>query len=567
MGDEWCSLRPLFIDRWVRRCGVQKTINCLIMDLVAAHPEDVMAFIHAWSAPRRVDATTPNAACCSNKAQQEENVREEQGQSHVFEWPSSSDQVGDRVGNEDSGTTVPLVRAEEPTVQELRSRYPDARTSPFALLVSEENLDAQFRRSRSVSASSSGLSGCMGRGNYGFVVPAVLLPELGSGEDNPGNYGNADHPGNAHTPASGGASRMVAIKVSRVQAAWSLDEANSLRLVTESRHWLEQEVQRLQQELDALRETRAVEGVLQPQEEDAQAVHPKSIDAIAILESRLQFQSFQLQGARRVTSLAGDVMYDVERDAMWFPLDFYPSSLKKCIRARRKICTGSFSVTNPFPDIMVNNTGDTVMALFFSVREIQHVAWNLCCALHFLNTTCCLCHLDVKVDNILLSSSWVSSGPESNGAFPLAMEQPSGPLGDTDGPPLPQIVLGDLGLAQRLGTPIMQLGDFSTMAPEVYWAAENPTHPACRTPVFCASSDMWSVGCVLLQMINGLEYGGWGTPDLFAALEDNYLSPALRHPEVWPMQLNDFIARCFERDPRRRMQAGDALHHPFLSCL
>ncbi|RNF23313.1 putative protein kinase [Trypanosoma conorhini] len=548
-----CTLPPLFIDRWVRQCGVQEILNRLIMDLVAAHPADVVAFIHAWSAPTRG-----------------ERAWDEEERSQASEWTSGSDKAGGRVGRGDSGTAVPPARAEEPTVQELRLRYPEAKSSPFTLLVSEESLDAQFRRRCSVSSSSNGANGCIGRGNYGFVVPAVLRQEAGAAHS--GDRDNSGiGPANASASASGEASRMVAIKISRVQAMWSLDEANFLRLVTECRHWLEQEVQRLRQELEARRETHAGDAQ-QPQEpqreEDAQAAHPTCIGAMNTLESRLQLQTLLLQGARRVTSLAGDAMYDVERDAMWFPLDFYPSSLRKCIRARCKLCTGSFSSTGSFPDILVNNAGDTVMVLLFSVREIQHVAWSLCCALHFLNASCGLCHLDVKVDNILLSSPWVSSGPEPNAALPLPMEEASGAPGDAAAPPLPQVVLGDLGLAQPLGTPIMQLGDFSTMAPEVYWAPESRANcPACRTPVFCASSDTWSVGCVLLQMINGLEYSAWGASDMFAALEENYVSPALRHPEVWPMQLNDFIARCFERDPRRRMQAADALRHPFLACL
>ncbi|EKF31103.1 protein kinase, putative [Trypanosoma cruzi marinkellei] len=562
MGEEWPSLPLDVSDLWARRCGVQEIINRLIMDLVTAHPEDVMGFIHEWSAHRRTGGPTHTGPCSVDNAQREEAVSSERKLSHSSEELARFEEPNSCVDDENKDADAKLFRATEPTVQELSSTYPDARGSPFTPLVSEEKLEAFFRRSYPRSLGKNSLGVCLGRGNYGFVIPAIVKSEV---KEETGQKGENEYPSDTNALSGVGNGRLVAIKVSRIQAIWSLDEAESLRRVTVCRKSLEDEVQMLQKEVDTLRDAQANDA-LQPQQEEQQAAHPGCNVSMSLLESRLHARSFLLQGARLVTSLVGDIMYDVERDAFWFPLEYYPSSLRECIQARSKLCTGSPPSGFSFPDISLNELGETAMALLFSVQEIQHVARSLCSALQFLNTSCSLCHLDVKVDNILLSSPWIPSGPELEKANSPPAGKLSGAPSNTTMPTLPQVVLGDLGLAQPLDTPIMQLGDFSTMAPEVYWASDcgNTNYTAYRTPVFCASSDMWSVGCVLLQMINGLEYNSWGPSDMFAALEENYVSPALRHPEVWPMELNDFIARCFERDPRRRMQAGDALRHPFL---
>ncbi|KAF8282361.1 putative protein kinase [Trypanosoma cruzi] len=562
MGEECPSLPPDFSDRWMRRCGVREIVDHLIMDLVTAHPEDVMGFIHEWSAPRRTGGPMHTGTSCPDGAQPEEVVSSERRQSHFSEELASFEEDKGFVEDENKDSGARLLRATEPTAEELSSIYPDARGSPFTPLLSEEELEAYFRRSCPVSLGKNSLGMCLGRGNYGFVIPAIVKSEAMEGAD---QKGENEYQSDTNALSGVGNGRLVAIKVSRIQAVWSLDEAESLRRVTVFRKSLEDEVQMLQKEIDALRDAEANDA-LQSQQEEQQAAHPGCNVSMSILESRLHAQSFLLQGARLVTSLVGDIMYDVRRDAFWFPLEFYPSSLRECIQARSKLCTGSPPSGSSFPDISLNDLGETVMALLFSVQEIQHVARSLCRALQFLNASCSLCHLDVKVDNVLLSTPWVPGEPELGKANSPSAGELSGAQSNTAVPTLPQVVLGDLGLAQPLDAPIMQLGDFSTMAPEVYWASDcgNANYAAYRTPVFCASSDMWSVGCVLLQMINGLEYSSWGASDMFAALEENYVSPALRHPEVWPMELNDFIARCFERDPRRRMHAGEALRHPFL---
>lgn len=574
------AVPSLFLDRWVRRCGVQEVIKSLLVDLVAAHPEDILAFIHRWSAKQQhqqkqqqhADVITHFFPARKNSVETQGggemcNYREE---SRSLEWTLENETEWERAEQEDfSNTNTRTERVGEPTIQELQALFRDARESPFEFLIDIESFEKKISRKFSVSLSANSIGVCIGRGNYGFVVPAVPKANAEVGK----SVFRAQSGDNGHVASSKRNSllstdtcRLLAIKVSRVQASWSLCEANHLSSVTTCRQLLEEKVSALQKKLDAQRRAHAG-GVGQQDEEDAVKFQASSSsdDALSMdqLEAHLKTQTSLLHGARLVTSLVGDVMYDAQRDVLLFPLEYYPSSLRDCIRARSRVLPGSVTSGCPFPDLLVNNTDGTVMAMLFTVQEVQHVARSLCHALNFLNTSCGLCHLDVKVDNILLSTPWVSGGPEgATSASPLGGE---GQLCDEAS--FPRVVLGDLGLAQSLGSPIMQLGDFSTMSPEVYWAHanEDANYTAYRTPVFCASSDIWSVGCVLLQMINGMEYGAWGQTDVFDALEENHLSPALRHPEVWPMQMNDFIVRCFERDPRRRMQARDALRHPFLA--
>ncbi|KAH9599583.1 Protein kinase domain [Trypanosoma melophagium] len=568
-------LQLLSVDRWRQRCGVEDILRRLIVDLTDVRPDDVMAFIHQWSAPHSVGTDMRQEHNENRKRRQRHQSHPDphtmgsREQDHSLE---ESSKLETRAQEEDEqydprqecNSGSKWVREEKPTVQELQSLYLDAKNSPYEFLLGEGDYAAHFERDGSISLSTNSLGICLGRGNYGFVVPAI--PKSSLSEEFNKSIGSGFTDEEILRAIEKG--RVVAIKVNRVQAIWSLDEVNSLHRVTVSRQHLEHEFQRLQEQIEAhgvSEEGGAVQQHQFPQQQEQQqrlegnrddedegqqqAALPTEHVNIHDLEVRLQIQGTFLQGARHVNRLVGDVMYDTQRDALLFPLEFYPSSLGECIRARRRRCIGSLPTQNPFPDVVLNDRGESAMALLFSVQEMQHVVRSLCQALHFLHSICGLCHLDIKADNILLSHTWLSDQSNVTPVVP------------------PHVVLGDLGLAQPIGAPILQLGDFTTMAPEVYWAEmhDEAKYAPYRTAVFSATSDIWAVGCVLLQMANGLDYTAWPPADMFAALEANFIAPAARHPQVWPMILNDFAARCFERDPRRRMNAAAALQHPFLA--
>ncbi|XP_062152164.1 mitogen-activated protein kinase kinase kinase 20-like [Alnus glutinosa] len=77
-----------------------------------------------------------------------------------------------------------------------------------------------------------------------------------------------------------------------------------------------------------------------------------------------------------------------------------------------------------------------------------------------------------------------------------------------------------------------------------------------------ACLDIWSLGCVVVEMISGK--WAWdctgGREEL--AIEIATESPKI--PENMSQTGKDFLRRCFERDPRDRWTVEMLLHHPFL---
>lgn len=79
-------------------------------------------------------------------------------------------------------------------------------------------------------------------------------------------------------------------------------------------------------------------------------------------------------------------------------------------------------------------------------------------------------------------------------------------------------------------------------------------------------SDIWSLGCTVVEMATGR--APWAQiTDPFVALyrigctDEMPAVPASLSPEA-----HDFLARCFERNPRRRWTSAQLLEHPFLTA-
>ncbi|XP_030523004.1 mitogen-activated protein kinase kinase kinase 18-like [Rhodamnia argentea] len=76
-------------------------------------------------------------------------------------------------------------------------------------------------------------------------------------------------------------------------------------------------------------------------------------------------------------------------------------------------------------------------------------------------------------------------------------------------------------------------------------------------------SDVWSVGCTVIEMATGK--GPWAESDPVSALYRIGFSSDV--PEI-PRQLSDsgrdFLAKCLARDPRERWAVKELLEHPFL---
>lgn len=94
------------------------------------------------------------------------------------------------------------------------------------------------------------------------------------------------------------------------------------------------------------------------------------------------------------------------------------------------------------------------------------------------------------------------------------------------------------------------------MSPEVI-KGENPGKPG--------SVDIWSLGCVILEMATGRR--PWANLDNEWAIMYNIAQgnpPQLPSPEQLSPQGMDFLKRCFARDPRNRATAVELLQHEWI---
>ncbi|GLJ08675.1 hypothetical protein SUGI_0093460 [Cryptomeria japonica] len=118
------------------------------------------------------------------------------------------------------------------------------------------------------------------------------------------------------------------------------------------------------------------------------------------------------------------------------------------------------------------------------------------------------------------------------------------------------VKLGDFGSARRTekkglnglsGTPLW-------MAPEVVNQVEQ--EPA---------SDIWSVGCTVVEMATGRPPWGTASNPLAALYQIGCTDDLPECPSCLSPQGRDFLDKCFRRDPKQRWTAAQLLEHPFLS--
>ncbi|KAI5066678.1 hypothetical protein GOP47_0019302 [Adiantum capillus-veneris] len=154
--------------------------------------------------------------------------------------------------------------------------------------------------------------------------------------------------------------------------------------------------------------------------------------------------------------------------------------------------------------------------------------------LHYLHRNG-IVHCDIKSHNILIGSSGVKIA--DFGAARRLHGDNSSSIG----------VNKKIDCMQQLrGTPLY-------MAPEVVQGVEQGL-----------PSDIWSLGCTVVEMLQGRPPWGHITNvgALFLKLGSSQESPPL--PKLASAEAKDFLRLCLQRDPKARPTAGELLQHPFV---
>ncbi|KAF2591833.1 hypothetical protein F2Q70_00038324 [Brassica cretica] len=142
-------------------------------------------------------------------------------------------------------------------------------------------------------------------------------------------------------------------------------------------------------------------------------------------------------------------------------------------------------------------------------------------------------HCDIKPDNILVfpSSTTASSYEVKICDFGNSLE------------------IGEVPLCWEINFP--WLGTAIYMSPE-----------SVRDGIAHVSLDLWSVGCLVLEMYTGvIPWEGLELDEIATRLLSGK-SPDI--PETLPSDAKDFIQTCFSRNPEERGSAHELLLHPFL---
>ncbi|KAI1630398.1 mitogen-activated protein kinase [Exophiala viscosa] len=169
-------------------------------------------------------------------------------------------------------------------------------------------------------------------------------------------------------------------------------------------------------------------------------------------------------------------------------------------------------------------------------------------------------HRDIKPENVLLDHNgvikYVDFGAAKiiarQGQTIMAAEQPAKRV-PGDGPHGPNnAAVARQPQKTMTGTPMY-------MSPEVI-RGDGPA-----TSRFSGAADIWSLGCVILEMATGRR--PWSTLDNEWAIMYNIAQgnpPQMPTEDQFSDMGIDFLKKCFERDPAKRSTAAELLQHPWI---
>ncbi|KAJ9602125.1 Suppressor of Sensor Kinase (SLN1) [Cladophialophora chaetospira] len=163
-------------------------------------------------------------------------------------------------------------------------------------------------------------------------------------------------------------------------------------------------------------------------------------------------------------------------------------------------------------------------------------------------------HRDIKPENVLLDHNGVIKYVDFGAAKIIARQ------GQTMMAPEPAQAraIADPGQIARQPQKTMT-GTPMYMSPELI-RGDGPA-----TSRFSGAADIWSLGCVILEMATGRR--PWSTLDNEWAIMYNIAqgnTPQLPTDDQLSPAGLDFLKKCFERDPAKRSSAAELLQHPWI---
>uniref|UniRef100_A0A175YQP2 non-specific serine/threonine protein kinase n=2 Tax=Daucus carota subsp. sativus TaxID=79200 RepID=A0A175YQP2_DAUCS len=118
-----------------------------------------------------------------------------------------------------------------------------------------------------------------------------------------------------------------------------------------------------------------------------------------------------------------------------------------------------------------------------------------------------------------------------------------------------RVKLADFGVATKLTEANINEPSYTGTA---YWMAPE----VVNTPGVCVASDIWSVGCTVIELLTGSPpYSGY---DPWPALWQIAQVKQPPIPDSLSPAVTDFVHQCFKEDHRQRVDAKTLLSHPWI---
>lgn len=98
-----------------------------------------------------------------------------------------------------------------------------------------------------------------------------------------------------------------------------------------------------------------------------------------------------------------------------------------------------------------------------------------------------------------------------------------------------------------------------------YWMAPEVIDSKNGMKGYSPNMDVWSIGITAIELAETVPPLSYINPMRALFQIPARDSPVLEHPSKWSPEFNDFIAKCLEKDPKKRGNCSDLLKHPFMA--